>query len=161
MNTKLLFTLISLCLIFISCNKEVPCDSSTEFNVDQEQLNADISKIDNYLSNNSIDAQAHESGLRYVVNSTGDGLAPDVCSTVTVSYEGRLFDGEVFDSNENGVSFPLDRLIPGWQIGIPLIKSGGSITLYIPSVYAYGSAGSRNIPANSNLIFDINLTKVK
>lgn len=138
-----------------------PCNSSTEFNFDQEQLTEDISKIDAYLSTNNIDAQVHESGLRYVINSAGEGLAPEVCSTVTVMYEGRLFNGNVFDSNKNGVSFPLSQLISGWRIGIPLIKAGGSITLYIPSVYAYGSEGSRNIPGNSNLIFDITLTKVK
>lgn len=161
MNTKLLVAVFSICLIFSACNKEVPCDSSTEFNFDQEQLNTDISKIDAYLSTNNIDAQAHESGLRYVIKNPGEGLAPDVCSTVTVMYEARLFNGNVFDSNKNGVSFPLNQLIPGWQIGVPLIKAGGSITLYIPSVYAYGAGGSRNVPGNSNLIFDITLTKVK
>lgn len=109
----------------------MPCDSSTEFNFDQEQLNEDISEIDAYLTTNNIDAQVHESGLRYVIKSSGEGLAPDVCSTVSVLYEGRFFNGDVFDSSEKSVSFPLDRLIPGWQIGIPLMQSGGSITLYI------------------------------
>ena len=54
------------------------------------------------------------------------------------------------------INFPLENLITGWQIGIPLIKVGGRITLYIPSVYAYGKNGiGSDILPNASLEFEI------
>ena len=57
-------------------------------------------------------------------------------------------------------SFQLKNLIIGWQKGIPLIQKGGSIRLYIPPSMGYGSKSSSSIPANSTLIFDIDLVGV-
>jgi FKBP-type peptidyl-prolyl cis-trans isomerase FkpA len=54
----------------------------------------------------------------------------------------------------------LGQLIVGWQKGLPLISSGGKITLYIPPSLGYGSAAAGSIPANSILIFDIELISV-
>ncbi|MTI22042.1 hypothetical protein E1176_13510 [Fulvivirga sp. RKSG066] len=103
-----------------------------------------------------------ENGLRYVINASGEGSNPNICNSVTVNYVGKLMsNGSVFDKSSNPVTFPLSALITGWQIGIPLIASGGEVTLYIPSVYAYGSRGSGSIPPNANLIFDIDLLEVK
>ena len=131
--------------------------------VDSAQLEEDIAAIDTYISENNIDnVQEHSSGLRYVIDEQGTGELPELCSQVTVNYQGRLMsDGTVFDQSQNPVTFPLRNLIYGWQIGIPLLQSGGSITLYIPSVYAYGSRGSgESIPPNANLIFEISLINV-
>jgi FKBP-type peptidyl-prolyl cis-trans isomerase len=132
--------------------------------VDSAQLEEDIAAIDTYISENNIEnVQIHSSGLRYVINEQGSGNFPDLCGQVTVNYQGQLMnDGTVFDQSQNPVTFPLRNLIYGWQIGIPILKSGGSITLYIPSVYAYGSRGSgESIPPNANLIFDVELINTK
>jgi len=128
----------------------------------EEQLAIDIEIIENYLAENNITAEVDDSGLHYVVHEEGTGDSPDLKSNVVVDYEGRLLSDEtVFDSNE-GFDFPLNRLITAWQIGLPKIKSGGSITLYCPSGLAYGTTGAgSSIPANANLIFDIELTEVK
>lgn len=131
--------------------------------IDSTQLEEDITVIDAYLSENNIEnVQEHESGLRYVINEQGTGDFPKLCSQVTVNYQGQLMsDGTVFDQSQNPVTFPLRNLVYGWQIGIPLLQAGGSITLYIPSVYAYGSRGSgESIPPNANLIFEISLINV-
>jgi len=132
--------------------------------IDSTQLEEDITAIDAYLSENNIEnVQEHESGLRYVINEQGTGENPELCSQVTVNYQGQLMsDGTVFDQSQNPVTFPLRNLIYGWQIGIPLLQAGGSITLYIPSVYAYGSRGSgESIPPNANLIFEIDLVNTQ
>lgn len=132
--------------------------------VDSTQLEEDITAIDTYLTENNIEnVQEHTSGLRYVINETGSGKTPDLCSQVTVNYQGQLMDdGTIFDQSQNPVTFPLRNLIYGWQIGIPLLQSGGSITLFIPSVYAYGSRGSgESIPPNANLIFEIDLISIQ
>lgn len=156
-----LFGIISF-LLLTSCISNDDCGQSTNLNASESQLEADIEAIEAYLDENNIDAQVHSSGIRYVINEPGDGDKPTLCDQVTVRYEGRLMsDGSVFDGTDQARPFGLNRLITGWQIGIPLIEKGGSITLYIPSVYGYGSRGSGDaIPPNSNLIFDIELAGV-
>lgn len=132
--------------------------------VDATQLEEDITAIDAYLSENNIgNVQEHSSGLRYVINEQGSGKTPGLCNQVSVNYLGKLMsDGTTFDQSQSPVTFPLRNLIYGWQIGIPLLQSGGSITLYIPSVYAYGSSGSgESIPPNANLIFEVELVDVQ
>ncbi|MEQ9423122.1 MAG: FKBP-type peptidyl-prolyl cis-trans isomerase [Cyclobacteriaceae bacterium] len=126
-----------------------------------EQFEVDIAKIDQYLAVNNITAQTEINGVRYVVHNPGDSISVEISNTIKVAYEGRLFDGTIFDSSPEA-TFPLGNLIAGWQIGVPLIKEGGSITLYIPSAYAYGTRGTANgsIPPNANVIFDIELLEV-
>lgn len=136
-------------------------DDSEDYISAEEQLQIDIELIDEYLANNSINAEIHSSGLRYVIHDPGDGPSPTTDSTITVAYEGRLLSNEqIFDSSDS-LTYPLNQLIAGWQIGVPLISEGGDITLYIPSGYGYGPYGSGNIPPNSNLIFDVELKNVE
>ena len=127
-----------------------------------EQLQADVAAIDNYLTANNINAIEHSSGLRYViwVDSTGDNRAT-IDSCVTANYRGRLMStGAEFDKGTN-VSFPLNGVIDGWKIGIPLLTVGDSATLYIPSGLAYGYYGYLpEIPSNANLIFNVAVKNV-
>ena len=105
-----------------------------------------------------------ESGLQYEVITKGDGPMPDETSTVSVFYEGTLLDGTVFDSSyDTGdtVSFPLNGVIPGWTEGLQLMPVGSTYKFYIPSNLAYGSRGTGPIPANSTLIFKVELLEVK
>lgn len=104
-----------------------------------------------------------ESGLQYKVIEEGPGIAPEAKDTVEVNYEGRLLDGTVFDSSyERGetAKFPLTSVIKGWTEGLQYIKEGGKIELYIPSNLAYGEHGAGTIPANSTLIFTVEMIKV-
>jgi FKBP-type peptidyl-prolyl cis-trans isomerase FkpA len=117
----------------------------------------EITAVKDYLAANNINAIEHCSGLFYVIENAGVGNAPTACNTVFVDYTGRLVDGTVFDSN-SGISFPLSSVIRGWTNGIPLLKPGGEIKLYIPPSLAYGSQGAPpTIPANAILIFDVKL----
>ncbi len=86
---------------------------------------------------------------------------PTSSSKVFVTYTGKLLSGTQFDQSSNVISFFLNQVIEGWQIGVPLIKKGGKILLLIPSAYAYGCNGSRSIPPNSVLFFDIDLIDVQ
>ena len=129
--------------------------------VDSTQLANDINIIDSYLADSSIVAIEDPTGLRYVINNEGRGFAPSLCNIVTVEYETILMsNGEVVDRSLTPATFSLSGLITGWKIGLPKITTGGTITLYVPSVYAYGSSGVQNIPPNSNLIFEIDLLDV-
>jgi FKBP-type peptidyl-prolyl cis-trans isomerase len=120
---------------------------------------AEVTVLKQYIDTNKIAATADNRGFYYTIQSPGSGTKPTVCSTVTVNYVGKLTNGNTFDSG-NGVSFGLNQLIVGWQEGIPLVAPGGSITLYLPPTLAYGSAAQNGIPANSILIFTIDLVRV-
>ena len=85
---------------------------------------------------------------------------------MSVHYAGRLLDGSPFDdSYKRGkpFSFPLGggRVIKGWDEGIAYMNVGDSATLIIPSELGYGAADRPTIPANSTLIFDVQLMDVK
>lgn len=117
---------------------------------------SEVQNLRTYIENSNITAVEDARGFFYNVDAPGSGRKPTACSDVTVDYVGKLTNGSVFDSGNN-VSFKLYDLVIGWQEGIPLIAPGGSITLYLPPSLAYGSSANGSIPANSNLIFQINL----
>ncbi|MBP5789048.1 MAG: FKBP-type peptidyl-prolyl cis-trans isomerase [Neisseriaceae bacterium] len=105
------------------------------------------------------------SGLQYAVKKEGDGKSPTINDIVSVKYTGKLIDGTVFDSTEqnNGgepVTFPLAGVVQGWQEGLQLMKEGSEYTLFLPAALAYGEQPVGSIPANSTLVFDVELVKV-
>ncbi|BBL72510.1 FKBP-type peptidyl-prolyl cis-trans isomerase [Methylogaea oryzae] len=100
------------------------------------------------------------SGLQYRVIKEGTGIKPAVTDNVTVDYRGSLVNGTEFDAG-NGVSFPLDGVIPGWQEGVQLMKEGAEYEFTIPAELAYGAGGTgRAIGPNMALIFNVTLVKV-
>lgn len=101
------------------------------------------------------------SGLQYrlVTDAPGD-VFPSASDTVTVNYEGRLLDGTVFDSSyQRGTpaTFPLNGVIQGWTEGLQLMTVGDKYTFWIPADLGYGEQGQGPIPANSVLVFDVEL----
>jgi FKBP-type peptidyl-prolyl cis-trans isomerase len=138
------------------------CERTTFYNP-YAQLEADIAKIDKYLEDNNITAQKSSSGLRYVIHDEGLGSIPQKGNVLIVHYTGTLFDGTKFDSSyDRGEPMKYQhgygQVITGWEEGITYISERGRITLYVPSVLAYGSRSvGEFIEPNSNLIFDIEL----
>lgn len=106
-----------------------------------------------------------ESGLQYEVIKESDGAQPGPDDVVTVHYEGKLADGTVFDSSiKRGapIDLPVSGVIPGWVEGLQLMHVGEKYKLYIPSELAYGEQSpSPLIPANSVLVFDLELLGIK
>ncbi|HAO47012.1 MAG TPA: FKBP-type peptidyl-prolyl cis-trans isomerase [Ferruginibacter sp.] len=115
-----------------------------------------------YVSANRPAAIQHSSGLYYEMITTGTGASPaSLCSNVTVRYSGYLTNGTKFDENLTGATFALGQLIVGWQKGLPLAKTGGTINLYIPPSLGYGANQVGSIPPNSILVFSIQLVAVQ
>jgi len=144
----------------------------TEFYNPYAQLNEDIAIIDEYLEANNINAQISASGLRYVIHKPGYGDIPQKGNRIIVHYVGTLLDGTKFDSSyDRGEPFEYTQgtgsVIQGWEEGITYISEQGKITLYVPSVLAYGSRTIEDeedsviIEPYSNLIFDIELLSVQ
>jgi FKBP-type peptidyl-prolyl cis-trans isomerase FkpA len=122
---------------------------------------SEITQLEAYLAGNNITAVKHCSGMYYQVLNPGEGAAPTGCSAVLVTYKGSLTNGTIFDQSVNPTPFSLIDLIKGWQNGIPLIQKGGKIRLYVPPTLGYGATANRDIPANSILIFDVDLLDVR
>ena len=142
-----LFIVSLLLIIATSCRKDDTPDKTI---------------IENYLKTHNITtAQSNASGLYYIIQEPGAGSHPNINSVVTVNYKGYLTDGTVFDQSETGKPYTsrLSNLIAGWQQGIPVISAGGKIQLFVPSELGYGASAKGKIPANSVLIFDIELIK--
>lgn len=153
--------LLFIITFFVSC---IPED---EFN-DEEQFEKDVEIIQDYIQEKEISA--------FYIGTTGIfisykhidynqrtypsfNLNDDSVTYVNIGYKGYLTDGTVFDQSpaDTTVEMPLERLIRGWQIGIPQMTAGDSATLYIPSYYGYGNYEVEGIPKNSVLLFDIYL----
>jgi FKBP-type peptidyl-prolyl cis-trans isomerase FkpA len=149
------FWALLLPVFVISCKKEEK--SCPEVNIKAPE--AEVAALRTYISGNSITATEDARGFFYTINTAGTGTQPTACSDVSVNYTGKLTNGTQFDSGNN-VGFNLSQLIIGWQMGIPLMKTGGAITLYLPPSLAYGPNAVGSIPANSILIFTITLNAV-
>jgi FKBP-type peptidyl-prolyl cis-trans isomerase len=96
----------------------------------------------------------------------GTGATVPEGATITAHYTGALCkDGTTFQSSHDfgeAITFPLSGVIQGWTKGVPGMKVGGTRRLTIPAAMAYGSQSpSPDIPANSDLVFDIELVAVR
>jgi FKBP-type peptidyl-prolyl cis-trans isomerase len=152
------FLIAFVTLLMVACSTDVPSGPSFE-----EQLKKDKEIINTYIVSKGVNAPTdpNDYGVRYSYTSVGTGITPIVDDSVKVNYTLRLLPSEVqIEKTTAPVTFLLGRLIPGWQIGLPLIKEGSVAKLYIPSGWGYGAYPSGSIPANSNLIFEIELLKV-
>jgi peptidylprolyl isomerase len=141
------------------------CEKQT-FYSPYAQLEEDIAIIDKYLEENNITAVKSNTGLRYVIHDQGLGSTPQNGNIIKVHYVGTLLDGTQFDSSyDRGEPFQYTygagQVIRGWDDGLKYIAETGKITLYIPSVLAYGVTGKGDIGPNENLIFDIDLLSVQ
>lgn len=108
------------------------------------------------------------SGEQLVVEDllVGNGAEAKAGDKVTVHYTGTLTDGTKFDSSlDKGEPFVFTvgagQVIKGWDQGIPGMKEGGKRKLYIAPSLAYGETAVGSIPANSALIFEVELLKVE
>ncbi len=104
--------------------------------------------------------------LQTVDLQEGTGKVAEKTSTVTVNYTGAIAStGKIFESSLDGgqpATFGLDQVIKGWGEGIPGMKVGGKRRLIIPAELAYGAQSpSADIPANSALVFDVELITVQ
>ena len=125
---------------------------------------AEVTVLKAWINANHPGAKKDINGFYYEIIAPGAGDSAKLCSGIIIKYTGTLISpspGFKFDENLVGISFTLGQLILGWQKGIPLIKPGGIINLYIPPSLGYGSAGSGIIPGNAYLNFNVQLLAVQ
>lgn len=104
-------------------------------------------------------------GVCYKVLQSGPegGKQPTPNSVVSCHYLGRTIDGKCFDTSLGGypLAIRLRDLIEGWVIALQQMRVGDKWEIYIPSELGYGSFSQPGIPANSTLIFEIELLGVQ
>ncbi len=166
MYRKLVLGFTILCSIFLSsCLKDKAATvNNCVTNTTGIPTSKEITDVQAYLTSNNITNAVQDSrGFFYVITNAGAGASASSSSTVVVKYVGTLTNGNEFDKNRNaaGETFPLNQLIKGWQYGIPLIKKGGSIKLYLPPTLGYGCNAVGTIPPGSIIIFTIDLVDVQ
>jgi FKBP-type peptidyl-prolyl cis-trans isomerase FkpA len=143
MIKRYLYVLLAFsCLLFVSCSKEGDDD------------------IESYLERKNLTAQVTEEGLYYIIDVPGNqAKKPKLNSDVVVAYKGTLLNDMKFDSSTS-LSINLSNVIAGWRKGMVLFGEGGKGKLIIPPFLGYGSTAQGTIPANSALVFEIELKEV-
>jgi FKBP-type peptidyl-prolyl cis-trans isomerase FklB len=106
------------------------------------------------------------SGLQYTITRSGpvSGQMPTASSIVEVNYEGKLLDGQVFDSSfarGQSAEFPVGALVPAWVEALQLMRPGDEWTIFVPPSLGYGASGAPPaIPPNALLIFRMRLERI-
>ncbi len=129
-----------------------------------QQHLAEIEYIREAIASGKTDAKEVKDDVYYVMMKEGAGRQVMLTDTVVVHYKGSLLsDGTVFDqTKDKPATFPLNRLIRGWHIGVPLCQVGGKIKIVIPSALAYSiRTRSPKIPPNSILVFEVEVLETK
>ncbi len=120
-------------------------------------------QINSYVTSKSLTVtEKTASGLRYIVTKANPtGAALKAGQNINVNYAGTLLSGKSFDSGNFSFVLGGGRVIAGFDEGIAKMKVGEKATLIFPSTLGYGSSGSGPIPANSPLVFDIEVVSAK
>ena len=120
-----------------------------------------------FLARNAVapGVRVTRSGLQYRILHSGPaaGLRPKPADEVKVNYEGKLLDGEVFDSSyARGmpVVMTLRELVPGWVEALRLMRPGDEWQLFVPPSLGYGDKGAGPIPPGAVLVFKLELIDV-
>ena len=133
----------------------------------QEATVAQSNQNKNMQETNSQSDQAqYPAGLGVVDEKVGSGESAKAGDTVTVNYTGKFTDGKVFDSSiPRGEPFTFTlgakQVIEGWDYGVAGMKVGGKRILTVPPALGYGANAIGPIPANSTLVFEVELLGIK
>ncbi len=166
---RLLLSFLSiLCMLFaLGCGgAEDGQQTETEQPAEQQEMQTQESATDQGIPQIDADTVTTDSGLKYLVVTEGEGASPESGQVAVVHYTGWLLDGTKFDSSrDRGQPFQFNvgqgRVIPGWDEAVADMQIGERRILVIPSDLAYGPRAVGPIPANSTLVFDVELLRLQ
>ena len=128
----------------------------------EEQLAIDIEIIDDYLNDNDINAEIHESGIRYVIEEDGDGEYVELGNEIMVRFVSYYLDGTNAGGDTIGFSTVVaEPIIEAWTLMVPEMREGGKMTIYPPSGYLFGPEGLGDIvPPNTIIVYEIEVIAI-
>lgn len=153
--------------LLVGCGGPDPEQEKRQRELLEQALNDDTRRAgDAFLAENAkregVEVLANGLQIEHLVKGTG--ARPTAADTVIVHYEGKRVDGHVFDSSyerDKPARFPLQQVVRGWRNGLIKMQEGGTAILYLPPEQAYGATSpSADIPANSTLIFKVELLEI-
>lgn len=111
-------------------------------------------------------ATTTSTGLQYLEESAGSGETPKSGEIITIHYIASLPDGtELANTYTNGepisILWGANRLLPGWEEGVGMMKPGGKAKLVLPADLAFGEQGYGSVPPNSQLVMEVELLSVE
>ncbi|WP_316817824.1 FKBP-type peptidyl-prolyl cis-trans isomerase [Pedobacter nyackensis] len=158
LKTSVLLAFVLMAVAFFACKKEVPYDSVTQLEIDDEI-------IAKYLVDSAVTMTKHNSGLYYKIIRPGEGAQVGQTDTIFGNYTMKILKDSVLLSKsvDSTFRFTLPGYFEGWKIGVSLIKVGGSIRLIVPSPLAYQQREvvSPKIAPNSILDITLDIDSVK
>jgi len=136
----------------------------TQLTNDKATISAYLTAIADSLKLSGINLYTDPvSGISYTIKKLGTGATPRYTDSVQVSFQGNLLNmpDSVFAKTDAPVTLALRNQMAAWKIILPFIPSDTSVaTIFVPSGYGYGSTAQTHIPANANLVYQVNLIKV-
>jgi FKBP-type peptidyl-prolyl cis-trans isomerase len=161
---------------------DIPPNTILEFDVvfnevvqstaDIQRFQTDTTTIDQYLSVKGINAIQDPTGLRYVITQLGTGPTPTWYDQVKFNADFKLLSNDTqsiaditFEPSQNNFNRVIDQTPHGFKTALQKLPAGSKATLYIASGLGYGPQGASNgsaevIPANSNIIVELELTEI-
>ena len=121
-------------------------------------------KPETFLASNKAkdkDVKETPSGLQYKVIKPGTGTNPTDADITLITYEGKLTDGTTFDKSQQPTPMPVAGVVPGFSEALKLMQRGGKYRLWIKPSLGYGDKATGPIPANSVLVFDVEMLDFK
>ena len=127
----------------------------------EDQLNAFDVQIQKHLEENKLDLTTSESGLYYKIEKQGQGLRVLAKDRISFTYKGSFLDGEIFDEQNEPLSFAVSELISAWKEIVLKLNEGGEAYLIAPPQLGYGSRELDDIPKNSILVYTLKVHSVE
>jgi FKBP-type peptidyl-prolyl cis-trans isomerase FkpA len=157
-------SLFSVWFVFAGIALMVACSDPKMFPSFEEQLAKDKEIINSYLTSKGITARPDPGnlGVMYATTAAGTGISPQYAAdSIVMNYTLKLVPSEKeIEKSPSPQKFSMVNLITGMQIGLLMMKEGEKGSIFIPSGLGYGAVDKGAIPANSVLLFEVDLQRV-
>ena len=128
----------------------------------EDEIDEFDKEIQAYIKKNKLETTRSESGVYYTIIEEGEGKNIQFRDLVSFKYKGTFLDGKVFDEQLNEpVEYHVNELIGAWKEVMLMLKKGGKAFLITPPKMGYGDHQLEDIPANSILVFEVEIVDVK
>ncbi len=134
--------------------------NGSHYTSDTTAINTYITTITDFLVANNISLRRDASKIRYSYDQLYSTTTPTLSQSMKVTYSGNVLGAKTYFVNAVDTTLVLKDQITALKLIMPNITVGTNVTIYVPSGYGYGAFGTDNIPANSNLVYQVKLNAV-